>query len=198
MESGFIKLSQGAEAIVYRKENYVLKQRQRKSYRIKQLDDQLTHSRLIKEAKMMARVPVKTPQLYIVDTLNCTLIMEYVDAKMVKEVVTEENMTEIGTLIGRDLTLMHAENCVHGDLTTSNILYRNQELIWIDFGLSQICTQIEEKAVDLYVLTRAIESTHPLISEQFCNLILSNYGDQQVLKRLEMVKLRGRKREMIG
>ena len=194
----FVKLSQGAEAVIFKHNDLIYKQRQRKRYRLKQLDDTLNHSRLLKEAKMLARVPVKTPQLIMVDTVNATLVMEYVDASTVKSAVDADNFREIGALIARDLTLMHSENCIHGDLTTSNILIKNGDLWWIDFGLSIVSSLIEDKAVDLYVLARAIESTHPLFSQEFVQVILDNYGDKMVLDRLEQVKMRGRKREMLG
>lgn len=40
----------------------------------------------------------------------------------------------------------------------------------IDFGLSQISTLAEDKGVDLYVLERALISTHPNSESFVCNL----------------------------
>ena len=62
---------------------------------------------------------------------------------------------------------------------------------------------IEDKAVDLYVLERAMLSTHPG-SEHLINTILASYRfackkqGTNVLFKLEQVRLRGRKRDMIG
>lgn len=78
---------------------------------------------------------------------------------------------------------------VHGDLTTSNIMIREDgaptqpqevDVVLIDFGLGAGCTNnscyllliktyhtgsmkpsVEDKAVDLYVLERAFTSSHP-------------------------------------
>jgi len=79
--------------------------------------------------------------------------------------------------LGKMLARLHACNIVHGDLTTSNIMVRDNEeggaataggdagattsLVLIDFGLSYSSTLLEDKAVDLYVLERAFLSTHP-------------------------------------
>ena len=68
-------------------------------------------------------------------------------------------------------------NLIHGDLTTSNLLLPIQEIqeekkeeeeeeesmgmILIDFGLSQSSASVEDRAVDIYVFERAIQSTHP-------------------------------------
>ena len=69
-------------------------------------------------------------------------------------------MASIGTSIGS----MHCCDIIHGDLTTSNMLLRYgtpPAIVLIDFGLSYISTLTEDKAVDLYVLERALASTHP-------------------------------------
>ena len=82
------------------------------------------------------------------------------------------------------------------------------EVVLIDFGLAQQTTHDEERAVDLYVLERAFGSTHPRQESMFDQEVLKNgYAkvDQTgftaakvVLKRLEDVRMRGRKRSMVG
>jgi TP53 regulating kinase-like protein len=72
----------------------------------------------------------------------------------------------------------------------------------IDFGLTTASIQDEDKAVDLYVLERAFAATHPA-AEPLFQEVLSAYGESYkgakgVLKRLEGVRLRGRKRSMLG
>ena len=57
---------------------------------------------------------------------------------------------------------LHDGGLVHGDLTTSNMILRDGDgvLVLIDFGLAANATLAEDKAVDLYVLERAITSAH--------------------------------------
>ena len=57
---------------------------------------------------------------------------------------------------------LHDGGLVHGDLTTSNMILRDADgvLVLIDFGLAANATLAEDKAVDLYVLERAITSAH--------------------------------------
>jgi TP53 regulating kinase-like protein len=111
---------------------------------------------------------------------------------------------------------------VHGDLTTSNLMLRPRrdlvngdgegagaeekvldgEIILIDFGLASQSTADEDRAVDLYVLERAFGSTHPR-AEGLFGEVLKAYGESfkganVVLKRLEEVRMRGRKRSMLG
>lgn len=76
------------------------------------------------------------------------------------------------------------------------------EIVLIDFGLAVQSLQDEDKAVDLYVLERAFGSTHPEAEEGFQE-VLRVYGESYkgakvVLKRLEDVRMRGRKRSMLG
>lgn len=80
------------------------------------------------------------------------------------------------------------------------------EIVLIDFGLATQSLQDEDRAVDLYVLERAFGSTHPRQEGWFDSEVLqspdgycgSYKGAGVVLKRLEDVRLRGRKRSMLG
>jgi len=123
---------------------------------------------------------------------------------------TLESLTH---LIGTTLAKLHRANIIHGDLTTSNMLLRSQsavfsgstpaELVLIDFGLSSTSSLPEDKAVDLYVLERAFSSTHPGSNEMFKE-VLNGYKKgsgkdwDHTWKRLEEVRMRGRKRSMVG
>ncbi|KAK6531547.1 serine/threonine-protein kinase bud32 [Arthrobotrys megalospora] len=132
-------------------------------------------------------------------------------------------MENIGQTIGR----LHDIDIIHGDLTTSNLMLRHREkqntaldshqgsqgfkndtslsdfdVVLIDFGLGQVSNSDEDKAVDLYVLERAFLSTHPRATRLF-NIILESYkrsciGSAVVLRRLQEVRLRGRKKSMVG
>ena len=127
--------------------------------------------------------------------------------------------------IGRSVGEMHSQGSViHGDLTSSNIMVRptekpvnghvegeqrpnlQGEIVLIDFGLATQGVQDEDRAVDVYVLERAFGSTHPKQEDWFDAEVLQHpegykgsfKGANVVLKRLEDVRMRGRKRSMIG
>lgn len=127
-----------------------------------------------------------------------------------------ELLHRMGTAVGK----MHAAAIVHGDLTTSNLMLRpppstqingtapaptnilDGDIVLIDFGLASQSTADEDRAVDLYVLERAFASTHPRAEGLFKEL-LSAYGQSYkggavALKKLEDVRMRGRKRSMLG
>lgn len=104
---------------------------------------------------------------------------------------------------------------IHGDLTSSNILLKDDytEPALIDFGLSSFSGLPEDKAVDLYVLERAILSTHSVFADTYNAWLLEGYENihnspefkkhgktkyKETIRRLEDVRLRGRKRSMLG
>jgi len=88
----------------------------------------------------------------------------------------------------------------HGDISFGI----NTEILLIDFGLAKSSESDEDRAVDLYVLERALSSTHPSLPETFMDtIILPAYSKvapkaDKVLQRLEQVRMRGRKRECFG
>ena len=124
-------------------------------------------------------------------------------------------MGRVGTLVGR----MHDAGVVHGDLTTSNLMLRSSGsvhesnvtagkdaasgyVVLIDFGLASQSKSDEDRAVDLYVLERAFGSIHPQ-TERLFETVLQSYGKSYktaniALKRLEEVRMRGRKKIAIG
>ncbi|KAF9557917.1 hypothetical protein CPC08DRAFT_736584 [Agrocybe pediades] len=120
------------------------------------------------------------------------------------------SIDDLMQLIGTELAKMHLADIIHGDLTTSNMMLRRTsaedagpELVLIDFGLSYHSTLVEDKAVDLYVLERAFASTHPDSEPMFAS-VLAAYAKRMgkewpvLRRRLDDVRLRGRKRSMVG
>mmetsp|Transcript_9656 Transcript_9656/g.29310 ORF Transcript_9656/g.29310 Transcript_9656/m.29310 type:complete len:235 (+) Transcript_9656:120-824(+) len=207
-------LGQGAEGIVRLVEflgrRAVMKQRFKKEYRHPVLDRSLTSKRLSQEVRTMLRcrkLGVPTPAVYFVDTEAASIYMEYlVHANTLKVTFSSSppDMDDICRKVGTTVAKLHDGNIVHGDLTTSNMmLHSDGRLFLIDFGLSYFSAAEEDKAVDLYVLERAISSTHSLTADRMNNMICSTYlkasrCGKNVLRRLEDVRQRGRKRVMVG
>lgn len=101
----------------------------------------------------------------MVDAEAATIYMERVIGRTLKDIIVENkaDKEKLADAIGIALSKMHTVDVVHGDLTTSNLMLRddNESLVIIDFGLSYVSKLPEDKAVDLYVLERAFTSTHP-------------------------------------
>ncbi|ESO09256.1 hypothetical protein HELRODRAFT_156421 [Helobdella robusta] len=217
-------VKQGAEAKIFKVMFYdkeaLVKIRSRKSYRHSVLDCSLNNKRTKAEIRCSLKckmIGIRTPAIYFVDFLNNKIYMEYIkDSITVKQFISENNVEgaddfeqsnlyNVARNIGHIIATMHNDDIVHGDLTTSNFLVdtSNNQIAVIDFGLGSTVSTLEDKAVDLYVLERAILSSHPK-SVKFIEEIMKSYKSNisasivGVLKKLEEVRQRGRKRSMAG
>lgn len=228
MAAEAVLTKQGAEARIYSatllSRPVIIKERFKKSYRHPTLDEKLTHRRTCQEVRSIARcrkAGISTPVIYFVDysshkiymenVLNSTPVRDFLNVKLPKGVEGSspefQSLDSLANRLGSILARMHSVDVIHGDLTTSNMLLRENDgdIVLIDFGLSYISSLVEDKGVDLYVLERALLSTHPN-TEEFFKIVLQSYCNgssnsekaQEVLKKLDEVRLRGRKRIMVG
>ncbi|XP_029283376.1 EKC/KEOPS complex subunit TP53RK [Cottoperca gobio] len=216
-------IKQGAEARVYRAQFLgkptIVKERFRKRYRHPVLDEKLTHRRTVQEVRSILRcrrAGISVPVVYFVDyTSHCIFLEDVVGSSTVRDHIAStqqsdscKELVRLAQRVGQILSKMHDEDVIHGDLTTSNMLLRcgledgESELFLIDFGLSYISALPEDKGVDLYVLEKAFLSTHPNTEALFERLLKSYAASSKkssaVLKKLDEVRLRGRKRSMVG
>lgn len=209
-------IAQGAEARVWEC-NFlgrpaVVKQRFCKKYRHPELDAKLTPARLKQEVRSMAKarkLGLRTPCLYHVEMQSSSIYMERIQGRSVKQVLHDNALSPQGlkgvlAAIGQAVAVLHDAGIVHGDLTTSNMLLQDPDmrLVMIDFGLSYNSTIPEDKAVDLYVMERAFLSTHAQ-QEGLFDEVLTSYRRKSkqwsaTLNKFAEVRLRGRKRAMVG
>ncbi|MFX1465685.1 MAG: KEOPS complex kinase/ATPase Bud32 [Promethearchaeota archaeon] len=203
-------LKKGAEAFLYKEtwhsKNIMRKQRIKKDYRVSELDWTLRVARTVHEANLLRNAKiagVPTPTVYEIDKSETTLVMDFIEGQRIKEILDELNAEaretlsrQIGTLIGR----LHKNNIIHGDLTTSNMILTEMGKIYlIDFGLGYNSTSIEDKAVDLHLMKRALESTHYRVTEEVFSKILEGYQEEigsvpmkEIYDRMESIRKRGR------
>jgi TP53 regulating kinase-like protein len=227
-----VLIKQGAEALAFKTrfndKAALRKHRPKKTWRHPTLDKRLTRHRIRSEARILnlcRERNIAVPELYHTNERSQDLWMEFVEGYSVRDLILratsqdaqyEAQLRDMMARIGTEIAKLHNENLVHGDLTTSNLMCRKADtvaeddiaglllgqVVMIDFGLGATSLNIEDKAVDLYVLERAFISTHPQ-SEPLFAAILEAYMKHQVRsaevnKRLAEVRLRGRKRSMLG
>ena len=196
-------IAQGAEAKLFIDGDALLKERFRKTYRIKEIDDKLRGSRTRREAKILQKleaVSFSSPKIIKSDDKE-NLIIEKIEGRLVKEVL-ENNYHKLAAEIGKKVAILHNNSIIHGDLTTSNMILGKQ-IYFIDFGLSFFSEKAEDKAVDLHLLKEGLKSKHYEIWEKCFKYILDAYrreakNSRQTLKRLEDVEKRGRYRAKKG
>ncbi|KAI0562865.1 TP53-regulating kinase [Gracilaria domingensis] len=205
------ELSRGAEAVVclvdFLGRKAIEKRRFPKRYRHPQLDAKLTTRRIQQEARVLLRLRkagIRVPAVYSLNVTGGSIVMECVEGCTLKEFLQtgRQGGEEVMRMAGRAVAKMHKNEIVHGDLTTGNILVEEERVCIIDFGLSSGNGTEEDLAVDLYVLERAVISAHSEKAQPLNEAFLQAYAEElnrtAVLKRLEEVRARGRKRDMIG
>lgn len=193
-------IAQGAESKLFLVGNKILKNRFEKKYRIKEIDNKLRKFRTKREAKVLQKLeemnfsspkPIKNDE-------KENLEIAYIKGKLVKDILEKSSYMKLSKDIGKKIAILHNENIIHGDLTTSNmILNKNNEIFFIDFGLSLFSHKIEDKATDLHLLKEALESKHYKIWEKCYNAVLESYkknakDGNKTIKRLKIVESRGR------
>lgn len=192
-------ISQCAEAKIFKEKDTILKDRVKKSYRIEIIDNKIRTQRTRSELKILAKASDIIPVPKVFQSDNKTKIkMEFINGKKLADCLDIlKNRLEVCNQIGKNLALLHNNNIIHGDLTTSNMILKNKELYFIDFGLSYIDDKIEHKAVDLHLLKQAIESKHWKTFESTYSQIIASYKQHakdadKILERFNLVELRGR------
>jgi TP53 regulating kinase-like protein/N6-L-threonylcarbamoyladenine synthase/protein kinase Bud32 len=199
-------IAKGAEGSVYLStylgRDAVTKVRTPKGYRVPELDRRIRTQRIRSEARLIreARAAgIRTPIIYDVDTVECSITMEHVKGVTVKRYLDEhpEEAERICRLIGTNIARLHNSKICHGDLTTSNmILTPAGELCIIDFSMGASLIGVEDMGVDLRLLERGFTSAHPdikdayrYITEAYCQ---EKTSAQEVLDKVQEIKDRGR------
>ncbi|MBI2043954.1 Kae1-associated serine/threonine protein kinase [Candidatus Pacearchaeota archaeon] len=200
-------LFRGAEAdiTIYERKNWIFKDRKPKSYRIKEIDDKIRKSRTKSEAKLIEKASkvIPTPKIEsdFSNKDDFRIIMENIEGKKLSEYLesfNDKKQKEILNQIGENLAKIHDIDIIHGDLTTSNMIFK-EKVYFIDFGLGFVSNKDEDKAVDLHLLKQALDSKHFKHSETFFNEIIKGYKisktSTKVLERFKKVEQRGRYKE---
>ncbi len=201
--SSMERIGDGAEAIIYKKEEIVVKDRVSKRYRLAEIDQKLRKTRTRQEASILKKlegISFPSPRIKEMDDKEMLLHMEHIDGPQVKEVLdSSKERDALASEIGKLIAVLHKQDIVHGDLTTSNMILHDSHVYFIDFGLGFFSTKIEDKAVDLHLLKRALDSKHPLIAKDIFQKAIEAYqrelGDKaadEIFTRLEQVEKRGR------
>jgi len=191
-------IQQGAEAIISLKNNEITKHRVKKGYRLPILDEKLRFRRTKSESKIITKLKgiINVPEIINTDKEN--IIMQHIKGKKLSEHLEKLDYKKISQQIGESLTKLHNQDIIHGDLTTSNMIYKNKKLFLIDFGLGFHSYKVEDKAVDMHLLKQALEAKHYKIAEECFKIILKNYKPKQeqlIIERIPVIESRGRYKE---
>lgn len=199
-------IQQGAEAHIILDKNEIIKRRVKKSYRHPKIDEKIRKLRTRSETKLLEKASkiIDIPKIKKVDEKNKEILMEFICGKKLSDSLDSfslKKQKEICRTIGKNISKLHHENIIHGDLTTSNLIFVEKEskVFFIDFGLGFISQKIEDRAVDLHLLKQALEAKHYKNWEVLFEEITKGYNEgpikkecQKIFERISAVEKRGR------
>jgi len=175
----------------------------KKKYRISQIDEKIRKNRTSQEATLLSearRYGIPTPRIFDIDKKTHKIIMEFIEGKRIKELLNKSDKKtieklcfEIGKLIGK----LHSAGLIHGDLTTSNMILKDEKIYFIDFGLGSFSKKIEDQGTDLRLLHEALKSTHYQILDTSWKNIIKGYKSEHskadmVMNRVSEIEKRAR------
>lgn len=186
-------LARGAEAVIRLEGNIVVKERIPKNYRLQEIDERIRKERTRAEARLIAearRSGVPTPIVF--DIQDFSIEMQYIEGRPLKYVLDGKLSKKVGNLVG----CLHSSGIIHGDLTTSNMIFSNDRIYLIDFGLAYMDGSLEAQGVDVHVLFQTFESTHSdheKLITSFCQGYRESFGfADAVIERVKEIEKRGR------
>ncbi|MBR9680875.1 MAG: Kae1-associated serine/threonine protein kinase [Candidatus Altiarchaeota archaeon] len=182
------KIGHGAEAEIFKDKDIVVKKRIKKGYRHPNIDTKIRRERTKKEARLLQKIRgLRVPRVNTISEFEFSI--EFIKGDKLKDLPLKDLSKKIGEVIGK----LHDQGIYHGDLTTSNMILENDDVVLIDFGLANR-GNIEDFATDLKVLFEVASATHNDFSrpEFFSGYSEFMKKEKEVKKRLEKVYTRGR------
>ena len=184
----------------------ILKERTNKKYRHPIIDEQIRKRRTKHEAKLLYKAKaakINVPKIININkklepTDKYNLQIEYIKGDKLSDTLNKyREKKQFSTMqkLGEQVALMHKNNIIHSDLTTSNTILKDNKIYLIDFGLGYISQKIEDKAVDLHLIKQALEAKHFQNHEQLFKNFLKSYKfeeSEKIIERLKVVEKRGR------
>jgi len=121
-------IAQGAEAIITKEGEKIIKNRIPKSYRLPILDEQLRKKRTKSEAKILEKLQGKVNVPKLLKQNQFDIEIEFINGDKLSNTLnsyTEKKQQTTMKLLGKELTKMHNLGIIHSDLTTSNMILVN-------------------------------------------------------------------------
>jgi len=194
--------NRGAEALIYFDGKQVIKERTPKSYRLPELDKKIikrrtkSETKILKKASSISNVPCpnesKKEGIILIPLIEGDKLSEKLNSYEKKKQI------EVMKKIGKETSKIHKEGIIHGDLTTSNMILKGNEVYIIDFGLGSLNGKDEQKGVEIHLLKEALDSKHFENSKNLFLAFKKGYESlnknesKKVFEKLKKIEKRGR------
>lgn len=195
-------LAQGAESKILKINETTLKKvREKKTYRIPEIDEKLRKFRNRREFKVLQKLyenQINVPKPYkVIEIKNkqtkqieeISFEFEYINGTILKQTINETLLKKAFNQIIK----IHQLGITHSDLTTLNMIEKNTKIYLIDFGLADFSQKSEDRAVDLNLFFNCIKNEHPELYKHKSQLLkqYKNF-DPKTIEKLQKLETRGR------
>ena len=121
-------LQRGAEAIIILHGKDIVKRRVKKGYRLPEIDEKIRKIRTRSESKLLEKASkiISIPKVVRIDEQKKEITMDFVNGKRLSDNLNNFPLSEqkkICKQIGTEIAKLHDSDIIHGDLTTSNMIY---------------------------------------------------------------------------
>jgi len=190
-------IGEGAESqIIQIDENLLKKLRLEKPYRHPILDLKLRKARNRREFKVLNKLfelKINAPKAFeIKEKEEISFTFEYIKGNTLKSVLNKKLLDKAFD----EIIKLHKKNITHGDLTTLNMIEKDNKIYLIDFGLSEFSKKIEDRAVDLNLFFTCIKNEHKEFYKHKTKLLQTYQKElefgSKVIERLQQIEHRGR------
>lgn len=202
-------MAMGAEACIFKAKymgmECVVKWRQPKPYMPHSLDAEFRRQRTEMEAKALWKalsIGIRVPIPLYVSLDNALIVMSFVRGlalRDLEESLKDSELCGFCERVGEYVAKLHSVGLAHGDLSTSNILISPPHVYLIDFGLVVSTKKVEDKAIDIHIFFRGVESAHHRREGLMKRCFIEGYskvagGEEtaRLLKLVEDIRKRGR------
>ncbi len=181
------EIARGAEARIFLTrlfgEKVLVKFRDEKKYRVKQLDENLRRKRTKNEARIILKASekIKVPKIFCVSGFE--IYMEFLKGKLLRDI---RNKKKYLREVGRILASLHSMDICHGDFTPANIMVCGEDIYVIDFGLATFSKDIEDKAVDVLLMKKSLDKN------EYHEFLKGYSRPEEILNRVDEIEKRGR------
>ncbi len=187
-------IGKGAEAELrearFLGEEAVAKDRIEKKYRVREIDVPLRKKRTRIEARLLSaakKAGVKTPLIRELGEFEIT--MTRIEGRLLGDSRMNPKLLK---LAGIYLARLHNSDIIHGDYTPANLMVDSRgNLFVIDFGLGSFSKDLEDRAVDILLMKKALGN-----KKQYADFLKGykreSKGHERILNQLLEVEKRGR------
>ncbi len=189
---------EGAEAVLTPMEmagvSVLSKERRSKPYRPNVLDEKIRSSRTRVEARLLVKAKeAGVPAPFVLAVGPYDIRISKLDGKTLNRYEAAKIPLAIWKLAGAYLARLHKAGIVHGDYTPANLMMDAEKgassLFVIDFGLGSVSKDVEDHAVDVLTMKKALKD------KKAQKAFLDGYaadGDGRVLTAMKEVEQRAR------